>query len=139
MERYRIISGLIISTLFTAALSAQDNNCNFRKSFPVKTGNALILSNKYGDVSVITGKEDSIIICSTVTIIQEDKSLLKKSMKMVTVKIEKLNDTINVATVYDKKFFNEPDRAEQVLVLITLLKCRFSWTSASPTNLAMFL
>jgi hypothetical protein len=110
MKSYRIISGLFILALFTTALSAQDNKCNFRKSFPVKIGNALRLSNKYGDVNVITGKEDSLIICSTVTIIQEDKDRREKSMKMVTVNIEKLNDTINVATVYDKKFFNEEIR-----------------------------
>ena len=110
MKSYRIISGLFILTLFTTALSSQDNKCNFRKSFPVKTGNVLRLSNKYGDVNVITGKGDSLIICSTVTIIQEDKDLREKSMKMVTVNIEKLSDTINVSTGYDKKFFNEEIR-----------------------------
>ena len=55
MKNYRIISGLIILILFTGTLSAQDNNCILRKSFQVKTGNALRLSNKYGDVNVITG------------------------------------------------------------------------------------
>jgi hypothetical protein len=70
----------------------------------------LLLSNKYGDVNVITGKEDSLIICSTVTIIQDDKNLLQKSLKMINVKIEKIKDTIYVGTVYDKKFFNEETR-----------------------------
>ena len=110
MKSYRIISVLIILILFTGALSAQDNNCILRKSFLVKTGNELRLSNKYGDVNVITVKGDSLIICSTVTIIQEDKDLREKSMKMVTVNIEKPDDTINVATVFDKKFFNEEIR-----------------------------
>ncbi len=110
MKLYRIISGLFILILFTFALSAQDYNCSIRKSFPVKSGNALRLSNKYGDVNLITGKEDSLIICSTITIIQEDKYLLMKSMKFVTANIEKLRDTINVATIYDKKFFNEETR-----------------------------
>jgi hypothetical protein len=110
MKLYKIISGTIIFTIFTVALSAQDNNCNIRRSFPVKTGNALTLSNKYGDVNIIRGKEDSLIICSTVTIIQEDKNLLLRSLKMVNVNIEKLKDTIYVSTVYDKKFFNEENR-----------------------------
>ena len=110
MKLYRIISGLLIFTLFTTSLPAQNNNCNIRKSFPVKIGNALNLSNKYGDVNVIRGKEDSLIICSTVTIIQEDKNLLMKSLKMVNVNIEKIKDTIYVVTVYDKKFFNEETR-----------------------------
>ena len=110
MKLYRNISGLLILTLFTVALPAQDNNCNIRKSSPVKTGNELRLSNKYGDVNVIRGKEDSLIICSTVTIIQEDKNLLMKSLKMVNVNIEKIKDTIYVGTVYDKKFFNEETR-----------------------------
>jgi hypothetical protein len=110
MKLYRIISGLLILTFFTVALPAQDNNCNIRKSFPVKTGNALRLSNKFGDVNVIRGKEDSLIICSTVTIIQEDKNLLMKSLTMVNVNIEKIKDTIYVGTVYDKKFFNEETR-----------------------------
>jgi hypothetical protein len=110
MKLYKIISGLFIITFFFAPLSAQDNNCNIRKSFPVKTGNILLLSNKYGDVNVITGKEDSLIICSKVTIIQEDKNLQKKSMKMVNINIDKVNDTIYVGTLYDKKFFNEEIR-----------------------------
>ena len=110
MKLYRIISGLLLLTFITASLPAQVNNCNIRKSFPVTTGNAFILSNKYGDVSVITGKEDSLVVCATISIIQEDKDLFKKSMNMVNVNIDKLKDTIYVATVYDKKFFNEDVR-----------------------------
>lgn len=110
MELYKVFSGIFILAFFNAPLPAQDNNCTIRKSFPVKAGNALSLSSKYGDVNVIRGKEDSLIICSKVTITQENKNLLMKSLKMVNVNIEKLKDTIYVATVYDKKFFNEETR-----------------------------
>jgi hypothetical protein len=110
MNLYKLISGLFFLTFITALLPAQDNNCNIKKSFAVKTGNAFQLSNKYGDVSIITGREDSIIVCGTISIIQDDKNLLKKSIDMINIKIEKLKDTVYVATVYDKKFFNEAIR-----------------------------
>jgi hypothetical protein len=110
MKRYKIISGLFFLTILTNSLLAQDNNCSIRKSFPVRTGDAFRLTNKYGDVSVIKGKEDSLVICSTITIDQDNKNLLEKSMKMISVNIDKLKDTVYVATVYDKKFFNEEIR-----------------------------
>lgn len=110
MKLYTIIPELFIITFLTAPLPAQDNNCNIRKSFAAKSGNAIQLSNKYGDVSVITGRDDSIVVCGTVTIIQDDKSLLKKSFKMINIQIAKLKDTVYVATVYDKKFFNDDIR-----------------------------
>jgi len=110
MKPYGIITGLFFLTIFTTTLPAQDNNCNIRKSFKVKTGDAFRLTNKYGDVNVITGKEDSLVICATISIEQDNKSFLEKSMKMVNVSIDKLKDTVYAATVYDKKFFNEEIR-----------------------------
>lgn len=97
-----IITGLLINTI-----SAQNNNCYFSKSFPVKMGTSLKLSNKYGDVNVITVKNDSLQICATITVVQDDRNLQKKSTQLITVAIEKYGDTINIATQYDKRFFSE--------------------------------
>ena len=44
--------------IFPANLSAQNVNCQITKKFPVKKGTALRITNKYGDIRVITGNED---------------------------------------------------------------------------------
>jgi hypothetical protein len=113
MQLYRKISGPFILMLLATTLSAQDNNCNIRKSFPVREGTVVSLSNKYGDINVITGKDDSLIVCATITIIQDNNDLLKKSMKLVTIKTEKIKDTIWLSTIYDKKFFSEALRQDR--------------------------
>lgn len=110
MKLYKIITGIFFLAICATSLPAQDNNCNIRKSFPVKTGDAFSLTNKYGDISIITGKADSVIVCATITIVQEDKILQDKSMKMISVSFDNLKDTTYIATVYDKKFFNEDNR-----------------------------
>src|ERR1035437_888025 len=114
------ISGLLILVLITTTLSAQNNNCNIKKTFPVNKGATLRLSNKYGDVNVITDKNDSLFVCdhiyitdkndslfvcATITIVQDNNDLVKKSMKLVTISTNKLKDTVFVSTLYDKKFF----------------------------------
>jgi hypothetical protein len=101
------ISGLLILVLITTTLSAQNNNCNIKKTFPVNKGATLRLSNKYGDVNVITDKNDSLFVCATITIVQDNNDLVKKSMKLVTISTNKLKDKVFVSTLYDKKFFSE--------------------------------
>jgi hypothetical protein len=101
------IYGMIILMLLSVTLAGQNDSCNFSKSFQVKKGTTLRLSNKYGDVNVITGKDDSLTVCATICIIQDDDLLLRKNLKLITIGIEKINDTIYVSTKYDKKFFSD--------------------------------
>jgi hypothetical protein len=110
MRLYRKISGLLILAMLTVTLSARENNCIINKTYPVRQGTSLRLSNKYGDINIITVKHDSISVCATITIIQDDDLLIQKNIKLVTINIEKLKDTIYVSTVYDKSFFSETSR-----------------------------
>jgi hypothetical protein len=100
----------LLTILLATNLSAQINNCIFNKTLPVKNGTTLQLSNKYGDINCITGKIDSLSICATITIIQDDETLLRKSMKLINISYEKQPDTISISTQYDKKFFSETAR-----------------------------
>jgi hypothetical protein len=104
------ISGFLIFILLSANLSAQDSNCNISKTFPVKKGSAFKLINKYGDVNFITGKDDSLSVCATISIIQNDNDLLQKNIKLVTIRFERTGDTVYASTLYDKKFFSETSR-----------------------------
>jgi hypothetical protein len=110
MKHYRKITELLILMLIAATLSAQDNNCYIRKTFSVKMGNTLRLSNKYGDVNIITVKDDSLSVCATITIVQDNHDLALNSKKLVTISLEKLKDTVYVSTLFDKKFFSEEFR-----------------------------
>lgn len=110
MKLNKKLTGLLLIIFFSASLSAQYERCNIRNTIPVKKGTTLMLSNKYGDVNCITVKNDSITVCATITIVQDDEKLLSKNLKLVNINIEQLNDTIKIATQYDKKFFNESSR-----------------------------
>ncbi len=110
MKLCRKISGLIILILITLTLSAQNDGCNIRKTFPVKKGTTLMLSNKYGDVNIITGKDDSLTICGTITIEQDNKELVKKNIKLIKININKIKDAVYISTSYDNDFFSEESR-----------------------------
>ena len=110
MKSNKKLPALLLIILLAANLSAQINNCVFKKTLPVKKGTTLKLSNKYGDINCLTGKDDSLSICATITIIQDNETLLSKSMKLINVNFEKLLDTIRISTQYDKKFFTETVR-----------------------------
>ena len=98
MKNYRKISIIITLVLLTTILSAQDNYCNFKETFPVKKGNLLRLSNKYGDVTIITVQDDSLSVCATISIVQDNNDLLNKGIKLIKISAEKTDDTINIST-----------------------------------------
>jgi hypothetical protein len=107
MKPNRLISVLVIFTTLITSSAAQNINCNVRRAFAVKKGSALQFANKYGDVNIITTKDDSLTVCATITIIQDNPALVQKNLKLISIGIEDKMDTIYVSTVYDKKFFSE--------------------------------
>jgi hypothetical protein len=110
MEIYKKISGLLIIVLITLPLSARENNCVISKTYQVRQGASLQLSNKYGHVNIITAKDDSLSICATISIVQDNEALVQKNIKLINIHIEKSKDTVYVSTIYDKKFFSEASR-----------------------------
>jgi hypothetical protein len=107
MKLYKKLTGLLIMIIVAIPLSAQNGDCNVNKSFAVRKGSALKLSNKFGDISFITGKNDSLKICTVITINQDDEILKNKNIKLININIENQKDTISISTQYDKKFFSE--------------------------------
>jgi len=107
MKPFKKLQLLFLLISAPILLFAQNSNCNISKTFKVEKGSSLRVTNKYGDVNIITGKDDSISVCATITISQDDEVLLRKSMELVSVSIEQSKDTIKISTAYDKKFFSE--------------------------------
>jgi hypothetical protein len=110
MKCYRIISEMLLLILLSSGISAQIDNCTVQQTLPAKKGTTLRLSNKYGDVSFISIKKDSLILCATITIVQDDTVLLRKSMNLVNINVDRSKDTILISTQFDKKFFSESVR-----------------------------
>jgi len=76
-------------------------------------GTLLNLTNKFGDISIITAKKDSVSICATISIEQNDSDLLNKNLKLIKINTLKIQDTIYVSTLYDKKFFSDDSRTDR--------------------------
>lgn len=110
MKTLRKIAGLWLICSLTSVLQAQSTDCTFRKTFQKKDGMYLNVTNKFGDISVLSSEEDSITICATVTIKQNNKELSEKSIGLIKIAVNKLADTISVKTGFDEKFFSAPYR-----------------------------
>lgn len=107
MNLYKKLSALLLTLIITISLSAQNEDCNVNKSFAVRKGSSLKLSNKFGDISFITGRNDSLNLCAVISIVQDNDILKNKSKKLINIDIDNQKDTINISTQYDKKFFSE--------------------------------
>ena len=103
-------TGLLLAMILGTTLSAQNQDCYIKKSYPSRPGTTLRISSKYGNVNFIAAKSDSISICATVTIEHDNSELVRKSLNLISVKIDKVNDTVSVLTIIDKKFFSETYR-----------------------------
>lgn len=106
----RIISVLVIFTSLLTCSAGQNTTCNVKRAFVVNKGSAIQLTNKYGDVNIITTKNDSLSVCATISIIQDNQVLVLKNMKLITINIQKIKDTVYISTSYDRKFFSEESR-----------------------------
>jgi len=106
MKTIRNLFGLLLVTGITASALAQEAECTVRKSFPSEKGIYLSISNKFGDINIITTENEPISVCATITIKQDDKELLQKNISLIKINIDKTQDTINVQTVFDEKFFS---------------------------------
>lgn len=110
MKPNKLIPLLILLTLFITPSTGQNTSCIVKKSFAVTKGSFLRLNNKYGNLNFVTTNNDSLSVCATITIIQDNNDLILKSIKLININIEKTKDTIFVSTVYDKRFFSEYSR-----------------------------
>lgn len=110
MKNHRKIYLMIMLIVLTQLISAQDNLCSIKKSFPVKKGALLRISNKYGDMNIITIKDDSLIVCATIAIEQDNIQMMRQNLKLIKINSEKIKDTVEISTSFDKKFFSEESR-----------------------------
>jgi len=110
MKAHLIISGILFGTMFLSSLSAQNENCYVKKSFPAPKGTKISLSNKYGDINVINDNRDSLSVCATITVDQDDRDIARNSIRLIAINISNLSDSISVSTLYDKEFFSSKYR-----------------------------
>jgi hypothetical protein len=110
MKLIRKIPGLLIAATLTVSLSAQENECYFKKAFFAVKGTFLRLTNKYGDVNIVTVNNDSVSVCARITIAQNNNELVRESRRLISINMGKLKDTIAVSTSFDRKFFSQAYR-----------------------------
>ncbi len=105
MKLLSAISVVLLGTMVGTSLPAQVNECYLKKAYLASEGFKLAVSNKYGDINILTTNKDSLFICATINIEQEDKSLVSKSLELINFNIKENTDSLAVATIYDKDFF----------------------------------
>jgi hypothetical protein len=105
MKLLSAIAGVLLGAMIGTSLQAQVNGCYLKKSYRANEGFKLAVMNKFGDINILTTNKDSLFICATINIEQEDKSLSSKSLDLINLNIIDSNDSIAVSTKYDKDFF----------------------------------
>jgi len=110
MKLLMTISGLIFGTALLTTMSAQVSECNIIKSFPVSEKTTFHISNKFGDINVVTVNEKNLSVCAIITINHEHKEIGEKSIQLINVDLSRTNDSISAVTSYDKKFFSSTYR-----------------------------
>ncbi|MBK7710375.1 MAG: hypothetical protein IPJ37_05075 [Bacteroidales bacterium] len=106
----------------------------YKKVYAAGPGSTLSISNKYGDVSYIVNNDDSISVCATVTIMQDNRELARKSLSLITVRIDKILDTVSVSTNFDRKFFSDTYRKGRKSFSVDILVKAPSSVNADVTN-----
>ena len=94
MKNIRKKSGILLLCLITGTAIAQTKECSFRKSFPANDISVLKVIGKYGEVKINSSQKDSVIICSTITIRQNNEKLRKESLSLIKTGIKKTGDTV---------------------------------------------
>ena len=130
MKNIRKKSGILLLCLITGTAIAQTKECSFRKSFPANDISVLKVIGKYGEVKINSSQKDSVIICSTITIRQNNEKLREESLSLIKTGIKKTGDTVYVVTSYDNRFFSPPLNKDRINFSVD-----YSITMPSETNL----
>ncbi len=121
MNKIIKITGLILLALAVQNLPAQTSYCQIKRTYEATRESTLQISNRYGNVYFSSARNDSMDICATVTIEQDDRELGQKSRNLVSININKLNDLVSVETIFDEKFFSPSFRQGRKSFSVDLL------------------
>lgn len=105
MKVFRVLFGILLLSSVLTSIQAQETDCTVRKTYPSKDGTYLCVTNKFGDINIITSEDDLTSVCAKITISQDDKELSEKCLSFIKINIDKTQDTINIRTVFDERFF----------------------------------
>jgi hypothetical protein len=111
MKNIRKLTALLLLCPAIITASAQKEGCIIKKSFRVNEGSWLTVAGKFGDISIISAPSDSITVCATVIIQQDNGDLRSKNLGLIKLNSEKKGDTVAVSTLIDDKFFSAQYRA----------------------------
>lgn len=96
---------ILTTALLPLMVAAQDNDCIYRQNYQAKEGTTLKVFNKYGDINIVTGDDDSISVCATILLKHDNQTIIKSSIDLIKVRFDKSGDTITCQTIFDRKFF----------------------------------
>ncbi len=90
--------------LLSASLFAQHSVKEFHKEYASGPNTTLDISNKYGNVVVVTSDQNQIVIDVKVTVELPNKERAEKLLNYIDVQFSENNNVISAKTVIDEKF-----------------------------------
>lgn len=91
--------------LLSAGVTAQEEvTKEFHKDYTVKEGMTLDLSNRYGNIVVLTSQTDQVVIDVKVTVRYPSRERAEKLLSYIDVQFSESPETISAETVIDEKF-----------------------------------
>lgn len=101
-----VIGLLFVQVIFLCSVSVYgaDLDKKFNKEFNTQGKDLLEISNRYGDVEIISWDGNTVSIEVTVTLSHPNESKAEKLLSLIEVKFSENDNTIGAKTVIDKQF-----------------------------------
>jgi len=88
----------------TISLSGQEISKDFSKTFTLKPSMGVILSNRYGDVSIETWEKNEVVIDVKVTVELSSVERSEKLINLIKIEFFESDTALGARTIFDDKF-----------------------------------
>lgn len=103
-QNYKSTAISFLALIFAASISAQASVKEFHKEYTAGPATTLDISNRYGDVTVVTSDQNQVVIDVKVTVELPNNERAEKLLSYIDVKFSEDGNVISAKTTIDDKF-----------------------------------
>lgn len=97
---------LVILVLCTVANAQFKDSKEFRKAVKVSTNGKLTVTNRHGNINLVSWDKDSVVVYATIKGQSKSLAKLKESMEMTSINFRKSGSSIELSSVFSKTSFS---------------------------------
>ncbi len=103
-----LLIAITLAFITTGTVWSESADCRYERKVKADKNYTIEIENKFGTVTLVNTKGDSLKACATVTIIHPGGTeMIRKSMELVSVDITEDDKGLKFITRFDQKFFTK--------------------------------